>query len=96
MPFVLTWDYVVTKYHNLYAKRLSIPSKIKTYIETIVLKNIREYFHRLHEEGKKQELSEIAVALMKNKGETGNETTEKQREYKQSFPRKLNNLIFLK
>ncbi|KAL6122349.1 hypothetical protein NUSPORA_00589 [Nucleospora cyclopteri] len=29
IPFVLTWDGVITKYHSLYAKKLSIPSNYK-------------------------------------------------------------------
>ncbi|KAL6122021.1 hypothetical protein NUSPORA_00975 [Nucleospora cyclopteri] len=57
------------------------------YIQIIVfkktLKGISLDFQRgLHKEGKKQDPSEMAITLMENKGETGNETTEKSRKKK--------------
>ncbi|KAL6120530.1 hypothetical protein NUSPORA_02728, partial [Nucleospora cyclopteri] len=34
IPFVLTWDGIITKYHSMYVKKLSIPPKIQAYIQT--------------------------------------------------------------
>ncbi|KAL6121513.1 hypothetical protein NUSPORA_01543 [Nucleospora cyclopteri] len=51
---VLTWDGVITKYHNLYVKKLSIPPKIEAYIQTIVIQKTLESisldFRRGHHE----------------------------------------------
>ncbi|KAL6120680.1 hypothetical protein NUSPORA_02551 [Nucleospora cyclopteri] len=32
IPFVLTWDDVITKFHIIYVKKLSIPPKIQSFI----------------------------------------------------------------
>ncbi|KAL6120480.1 hypothetical protein NUSPORA_02790 [Nucleospora cyclopteri] len=44
IPFVLTWDCVVTKYHGLYVKRLSIPPKIEALFHLKCSRTIRKYF----------------------------------------------------
>ena len=38
IPYVMTWDGVVTKLHNIYSKELGITESIEAYIQTIVLK----------------------------------------------------------
>ncbi|TBT98139.1 hypothetical protein CWI37_1888p0020, partial [Hamiltosporidium tvaerminnensis] len=38
IPYVMTWDGIVTKYHKTYVKRLQIPMNVEAYIQSIVLK----------------------------------------------------------
>ncbi|KAL6121624.1 hypothetical protein NUSPORA_01435 [Nucleospora cyclopteri] len=81
IPFGLTWDGVITKYHSLYVKKLSIPPKIHAHIQTIVpkktLESISLDFRRgLQEECKKKDLSDIAITLMEKKEETDSNTAE--------------------
>ncbi|TBU15418.1 putative Dcp1-like decapping protein, partial [Hamiltosporidium tvaerminnensis] len=38
IPYVMTWDGIVTKYHKSYLKRLEIPMNVEAYIQSIVLK----------------------------------------------------------
>ncbi|TBU20728.1 reverse transcriptase [Hamiltosporidium tvaerminnensis] len=42
IPYVMTWDGIVTKYHKTYVKRLQIPMNVEAYIQSIVLKKIVE------------------------------------------------------
>ncbi|TBU12610.1 hypothetical protein CWI38_0697p0050 [Hamiltosporidium tvaerminnensis] len=42
IPYVITWDGIVTKYHKTYLKRLQIPINVETYIHSIVLKKTLE------------------------------------------------------
>ena len=42
IPFVLTWDGIVTKYHKTYAKEIGLTTKIQSYIQFIVLKKTLE------------------------------------------------------
>ncbi|KAF7682650.1 hypothetical protein TCON_2130 [Astathelohania contejeani] len=42
IPYVLTWEGVVTKYHRSYIKELGITPKIETYIQSTVLKKTLE------------------------------------------------------
>ncbi|TBU03656.1 hypothetical protein CWI36_0887p0020, partial [Hamiltosporidium magnivora] len=41
IPYVITWDGIVTKYHKTYLKRLQIPMNVEAYIQSIVLKKTR-------------------------------------------------------
>ncbi|TBU20028.1 hypothetical protein CWI38_0145p0010, partial [Hamiltosporidium tvaerminnensis] len=38
IPYVMTWDGIVTKYHKSHLKRLEIPMNVEAYIHSIVLK----------------------------------------------------------
>ncbi|TBT96629.1 hypothetical protein CWI39_3542p0010 [Hamiltosporidium magnivora] len=38
IPYVMTWDGIVTKYHKLHPKRLEIPMDVEAYIQSIVIK----------------------------------------------------------
>ncbi|KAF9762035.1 hypothetical protein NGRA_2263 [Nosema granulosis] len=38
IPYVLTWDGVVTKYHEIYRRRLETSDRIEVYIQSLVLK----------------------------------------------------------
>ncbi|TBU05891.1 hypothetical protein CWI38_2685p0010, partial [Hamiltosporidium tvaerminnensis] len=38
IPYVMTWDGIVTKYHKSHLKRLEIPMNVKAYIQSIVIK----------------------------------------------------------
>ncbi|TBT97996.1 hypothetical protein CWI37_1960p0010, partial [Hamiltosporidium tvaerminnensis] len=42
IPYVMTWDGIVTKYHNSHLKRLEIPMNVEAYIQSIVLKKTVE------------------------------------------------------
>ncbi|KAL6120350.1 hypothetical protein NUSPORA_02932 [Nucleospora cyclopteri] len=42
IPFIYTWDNVITKYHSMYVKKLSILPKIQAYIQTIMFKKTLE------------------------------------------------------
>ncbi|TBU04508.1 hypothetical protein CWI36_0754p0010, partial [Hamiltosporidium magnivora] len=39
IPYVMTWDGIVTKYHKTYVKRLRIPMNIEAYIQSIQVDN---------------------------------------------------------
>ncbi|TBT99921.1 hypothetical protein CWI39_1847p0010, partial [Hamiltosporidium magnivora] len=42
IPYVMTWDGIVIKYHKTYVKRLQIPINVEAYIQSIVLKKTVE------------------------------------------------------
>ena len=42
IPFVITWDGLVTVYHKKHIKELEITDNVKAYIQTIVLKKTVE------------------------------------------------------
>ncbi|TBU12070.1 hypothetical protein CWI38_0911p0010, partial [Hamiltosporidium tvaerminnensis] len=42
IPYVMTWDGNVTKYHKSHLKRLEIPMNVEAYIQSIVLKKTVE------------------------------------------------------
>ena len=42
IPYVLTWDGIVTKFHKSYAKEIGLTAKIQSYIQFIVLKKTLE------------------------------------------------------
>ncbi|TBU13695.1 hypothetical protein CWI38_0359p0020 [Hamiltosporidium tvaerminnensis] len=42
IPYVMTWDGIVTKYHKSHIKRLEIPLNVEAYIQSIALKKTVE------------------------------------------------------
>nr|XP_013180867.1 unnamed protein product [Papilio xuthus] len=42
IPYVLTWDGVVTKFHAIYRGRLEISNRVEAYIQSLVLKKTLE------------------------------------------------------
>ncbi|TBU07797.1 hypothetical protein CWI36_0225p0030 [Hamiltosporidium magnivora] len=42
IPYVMTWDGIVTKYHKSHLKRLAISMNVEAYIQSIVLKKTVE------------------------------------------------------
>ncbi|TBU09517.1 hypothetical protein CWI39_0065p0050, partial [Hamiltosporidium magnivora] len=50
IPYVMTWDGIVTKYHKSHLKRLEIPMNVEAYIQSIVLKKTVETISFDHEE----------------------------------------------
>ncbi|EQB61882.1 hypothetical protein NAPIS_ORF00547 [Vairimorpha apis BRL 01] len=42
IPYVLTWDGLVTKYHTKYRKALEISDRIEAYIQSVTLKKTLE------------------------------------------------------
>ncbi|TBT98324.1 hypothetical protein CWI36_2438p0010 [Hamiltosporidium magnivora] len=64
IPYVMTWDGIVTKYYKTYVKRLQIPMNVEAYIQFIVLKKTVETisFDRLR--GLEASLSVILRAEM--------------------------------
>ncbi|KAF7684087.1 hypothetical protein TCON_0724 [Astathelohania contejeani] len=74
LPYVLTWEGIVTKYHRSYLKELSITLQIEAYIQSTVLKKTLETISLEHrrsiEDGlKAMDVVEKTVdALMKASG----------------------------
>ncbi|KAF7675374.1 hypothetical protein TCON_2710 [Astathelohania contejeani] len=74
IPYVLTWEGVVTKYHRSYLKKLGITPQIEAYIQSTVLKKTLEIIFMEHrrciEDGlEAMDVVEKAVdALMKASG----------------------------
>ncbi|KAL4713348.1 hypothetical protein ACJJTC_016816 [Scirpophaga incertulas] len=50
IPYVITWDGLVTKYHKKYRKKIGIQPKTEAYIQSLVLKKTLESisFERRH------------------------------------------------
>ncbi|TBU07723.1 hypothetical protein CWI39_0279p0010, partial [Hamiltosporidium magnivora] len=46
IPYVITWDGIVTKYHKTYVKRLQIPMNVEAYIQSISGPNAEESWER--------------------------------------------------
>jgi hypothetical protein len=74
IPYVLTWDGVVTRYHDKYRRNLEISNRIEAYIQSLVLKKTLESisidFRRsgdLEEFMSKEEEVCHALALEENK-----------------------------
>jgi hypothetical protein len=42
IPYVLTWDGIVTKFHKTYSKEIGLTTKIEAYIQYVVLKKTLE------------------------------------------------------
>ena len=42
IPYVLTWDGIVTKFHKSYSKEIGLTDSIQSYIQFIVLKKTME------------------------------------------------------
>ena len=42
IPYVLTWDGIVAKFHEKYSKEIGLTTKIEAYIQYIVLKKTLE------------------------------------------------------
>ena len=42
IPYVLTWDGIVTKYHKSYVKQIGLPKPVEAYIQYITLKKTLE------------------------------------------------------
>ena len=64
IPYVITWDGIVTKFHKSYAKEIGLTNKIESYIQFIVLKKTLEsisYSYRRDGEETIQENIEAVV-----------------------------------
>ena len=42
IPYVMTWDGIVTKFHGKYSKEIGLTTKIEAYIQYIVIKKTLE------------------------------------------------------
>ena len=42
IPYVLTWDGIVTKFHKSYTKEIGLTAKIESYIQFVILKKTLE------------------------------------------------------
>ncbi|TBU10428.1 hypothetical protein CWI38_1768p0020, partial [Hamiltosporidium tvaerminnensis] len=62
IPYVITWDGIVTKYHKTYLKRLQIPINVEAYIQSIVLKKTVEMISFDRRRGLEASLSVILGA----------------------------------
>ena len=58
IPYVLTWDGIVTKYHKKYIKELEISPEIEAYIQSKVLKCTLESISFDYRQGREEKLEE--------------------------------------
>ena len=68
IPYVITWDGIVTKFHKSYAKEIGLTTKIESYIQFIVLKKTLEsisFSYRRDGEETEQDMLEIVSVLAK-------------------------------
>ncbi|TBU12866.1 hypothetical protein CWI38_0601p0040 [Hamiltosporidium tvaerminnensis] len=63
IPYVMTWDGIVTKYHKTYVKRLQIPMNVEAYIQSIVLKKTVETISFDRRRGLDMERASLSVIL---------------------------------
>ena len=64
IPWVMTWDGIVTNFHNEYLSQLKIPPAIEAYIQSIVLKTTLEsvsFDYRRGNLDRKEEEQEITT-----------------------------------
>ena len=65
IPYVLTWDGIVTKFHKSYTKEIGLTTKIESYIQFIVLKKTLEsisFSYRRDSEDNIQDSQEVLVS----------------------------------
>ncbi|WUR03840.1 reverse transcriptase [Vairimorpha necatrix] len=62
VPYVMTWDGVVTKYHRKYIRELEIQPYLEAYIQSIVMKKTLESISLERRRGYDQEDAEEEVA----------------------------------
>ena len=63
IPFVITWNGLVTVYHKKHIKELEIPDNVKAYIQTIVLKKTLENISFEHRRELKRDIDETINIL---------------------------------
>ena len=51
IPYVMTWDGIVTSYHKKYSREIGITDPVEAYIQTIVLKKTLESISFEHRRG---------------------------------------------
>ena len=71
IPYVLTWDGLVTKYHKKHSNEIGVPAVVEAYIQSIVLKKTLESisFERrrgVEEEDKYEEIENIVGRIVGN------------------------------
>jgi hypothetical protein len=86
IPYVLTWDGIVTKFHKSYIKEIGLTTKIQAYIQFIVLKKTSESisyeYRRGGEESTHESLQNAAIEVREDcettetKVSVGNEMSE--------------------
>ncbi|MGL4850268.1 MAG: hypothetical protein ACRC28_15365, partial [Clostridium sp.] len=69
IPYVMTWDGVVTKYHRRYIKDLGIQPALEAYIQSVVLKKTLESISLDHRRGYgmkevNEDETEVAVEIL--------------------------------
>ena len=63
IPFVITWDEIVTIYYKKHIKELEIPDNVKAYIQTIVLKKTLESISFEHRKELNRDIDETIYIL---------------------------------
>ncbi|TBU04234.1 hypothetical protein CWI37_0166p0050, partial [Hamiltosporidium tvaerminnensis] len=63
IPYVMTWDGIVTKYHKTYVKRLQIPMNIEASIRSILLKKTVQTISFDRRRGLEAERASLSVIL---------------------------------
>ncbi|KAM0678289.1 hypothetical protein BDAP_001002 [Binucleata daphniae] len=69
IPYVMTWDGIVTKFHKKYVAYIGIHPKIEAYIQSLVLRKTLESLsfemrRGFEEDDQREELEAIAKRLM--------------------------------
>ena len=71
IPYVITWDGLVTKYHKKYLKELDVPSEVEAYIQGLTLRktlelNILLEKRRGFDEDKREEMIQDSIKELCN------------------------------
>jgi hypothetical protein len=61
IPYVITWDGVVTKYYKRYIKELEVTNQIEAYIQTLGLRKTFELISLERRRGIEENLREVKI-----------------------------------
>ena len=67
IPYVMTWDGIVTKFHSKYSKEIGITTKIEAYIQYIVLKNSISFEYRRGDRDGMKDICESTMRQMRRR-----------------------------
>ncbi len=67
IPYVLTWDVIVTKFNKKYIKKIGLTTKIQSYIQFIVLKKTLESIPYDYKRNS-QEIIPVKIINVKERG----------------------------
>ena len=75
IPYVITWDGVVTQYHKTYLQKLNMPPEAEAYAQTIVLRKTLELISLgkrrcIDEDVREDEIAKSIRLMCENTGST--------------------------